>query len=599
MQIEQAVFTSARTQRSAGYQLVAVSPGVSESDARELSIWGPSHDSLSDDDPAAESVNFHHLPSGAYCVSKTLAAGSEYSERGGRQIYTQCLVVPAPILARFGNNPFALLSTADAQGSLEVHRKVPRTLEPIRLSGCAKFVDEHLLAQLADEWGADQLGMLIKETLEHRHLGLAVGARAPSLIAGLLNCFPVECRTRFSFSTGLKCSPRRPFRIVRLPADDPVAVRRFRVKHRIAVWDPKQKASEAAAPHEGWPGLIATLMRSGDVELLAERLSHPRPGLSVGDLELLGNRLCGQIAVASHHSSSSKGSEPLDDSPTTLAELTNHLRRHPSSEPLWTRWVKIHEECLDRRDNEAAAVMVLKACQIFGVHSHPEPRLVRRVESLLQQQWHRDPQLFRHTLSRLAGLKPVFGRDHWLHLAHRIAERESGGESAPRATPESADVVDGPGRFSRDPVARDPVQSDGASDRVAADEQPVVQRQEGAHQTAGPIGETGAMGASTAAVGIKPSKTLGAQCPQAVEMLELLDDKVFDAIAGKPNAAEELQTLWSQVVAQLGEEMIEESKQEYLRHALGVWRTCSESAEDRDATRAAVVVDVISILMSD
>ncbi len=143
------------------------------------------------------------------------------------------------------------------------------------------------------------------------------------------------------------------------------------------------------------------------------------------------------------------------------------------------------------------------------------------------------------------------------------------------------------------------MQSEVAEGHMAADDRSSVQRRERANQPAGPIGETGAMGASIAAMGMKPSQILAAECPQAVEMLELLDDKVFDAIAGKPDAAEELRTLWSQVVAQLGEEMIEESKQEYLRHALGVWRTCSESQEDRDATRAAIVVDVISVLLGD
>ena len=61
--VEQAIFTSAETGRSAGYQLVARSPGVAEADARELAVWCPSHDSLLElGEPL--SVNFHPLQIG-------------------------------------------------------------------------------------------------------------------------------------------------------------------------------------------------------------------------------------------------------------------------------------------------------------------------------------------------------------------------------------------------------------------------------------------------------------------------------------------------------------------------------------------------------
>ena len=71
MLIEQAIFTSAQSDHAVGYHLVARSPGVEEKDARELTIWGPSHESLETCDTTAVSVNFFRLPSGAFCVSKT------------------------------------------------------------------------------------------------------------------------------------------------------------------------------------------------------------------------------------------------------------------------------------------------------------------------------------------------------------------------------------------------------------------------------------------------------------------------------------------------------------------------------------------------
>lgn len=62
--VEQAVFTSAETTRTAGYQLVARSPGILEDDGHALSAWGPSHESLLKSERQASSINFFLLPSG-------------------------------------------------------------------------------------------------------------------------------------------------------------------------------------------------------------------------------------------------------------------------------------------------------------------------------------------------------------------------------------------------------------------------------------------------------------------------------------------------------------------------------------------------------
>lgn len=108
--VQQAIFTSAKTDRSAGYQILAASPGLAESDRRELAAWGPSHDSLLDTGPDALSVNFFPLPSGSFCVSRTTPAGWEYSGRGGYRIYTHCLIASPEVLWQFANHPLALLA---------------------------------------------------------------------------------------------------------------------------------------------------------------------------------------------------------------------------------------------------------------------------------------------------------------------------------------------------------------------------------------------------------------------------------------------------------------------------------------------------------
>ena len=146
--IEQAVFTSAPTHRTAGYHLVGRSPGVTEVDVRELAVWGPSHDSLLDLGPDATSVNFHPLPSGAYCVSRTVSAGFEYSGRGGHRVYTQCLILPPDVLRRFANNAFAVVRAAVAGGMLQVFDQVPEQLSSLSLQGSTAPVGKNLRANI-------------------------------------------------------------------------------------------------------------------------------------------------------------------------------------------------------------------------------------------------------------------------------------------------------------------------------------------------------------------------------------------------------------------------------------------------------------------
>ena len=108
--VQQAIFTSAKTDRSAGYQILAASPGIIGFDRRELAVWGPSHDSLLDSGPQAVSVNFFPFPSGSFCISRTTPAGWEYSGRGGHRISTHCLIVSPEALRQFANHPFLLLA---------------------------------------------------------------------------------------------------------------------------------------------------------------------------------------------------------------------------------------------------------------------------------------------------------------------------------------------------------------------------------------------------------------------------------------------------------------------------------------------------------
>ncbi len=289
-QVEQAIFTSARTDRSAGYQVVARSPGVSPADAGELRMWGPSHDSLLELGPEATSLNFHPLPSGAYCVSRTTAAGFEYSGRGGHRVYTQCLIVPPDVLERFANNPFKLIKAAQAGGMLEIHDRVPRQLEPRQFAGRAAPVDQDLLTRLASELGPPQLAMLVQVAMDSICLAMTGPPSAAELIAGLFSCLPVECRTEFSFSTGLKFSSRRPFRIVTL-SDDRAEQRWIANQNSVTVLNLADGPAPDSIPIDGWAQLIKRVISSGQCSFLAGELSKQHGELTSADISALGLQL--------------------------------------------------------------------------------------------------------------------------------------------------------------------------------------------------------------------------------------------------------------------------------------------------------------------
>lgn len=554
MLIEQAIFTSTRTDQATGYQLVARSANVCEQDARELSVRGPSHDSLWDASTGT-SVNFFALPSGLYCVGRTVAAGSEYSNRGGRRIYTQCLLVPPDDLARFGNNPFALLRAALAQGSLEVHRNVAPRLEPFRLPGRAAVVDEALLLELS-AGAAQQVASLMQAILQHDRVGVAAGRQNERYLTGLLNCLPLECRAELSFSTMLSYSPRRPFRLIGLPEDGP-ELRRAQSKARLPIWRAQPARNGHSAVTHPWAVLTGELLAHGRITPLAKALSRARPGLTLSRLDQLAEELRPQLHSALGEAESIRAAETVSaPTPALLAKMTARLREDSSGSDTWQMWQRTHQACLNGGDQDLTAELVVRACQIFGVRSTPESEHVARIRQLLRDQLQRDPAVFRHTLRCLQTLKSVFNRDFWLQIARGI-EYESQQQPGDTASQES-------------PVPRSVAPSAFA-----------VRARAGGSDEAAP----------------RPAMATCRQPSEAIELLEQLDDAVFDAVAGKEGAFETLQQLWPEVLAQLGPEPIEESREQYLRHAIDTWRDCFEGEAARDAQRAARLIEIITLML--
>lgn len=288
--IEQAIFTSAETEQASGYQVIAASDGLEESELREIAAWGPSHGSLLSEGPEATSLNFHRLHSGRFCASRTVHAGPEYSRRRGLRVYTQCLIVPPGVLARFANNPFALLRAALANGTLRVHEEIPRRLGACTLSGRAAAVDTALVARLCSSLGAEWLATLLQAAVDSMTIAVRGGPPPEALFAGILNCLPPPCRTEFSFSTGLKFSSRRPFRMVAL-GNDPQEERRLRRLYHVAVLDLDQPPPAEFAPVEAWPRAVYRILKSGRLSFLANQLARSPSELACDDLPAWGLQL--------------------------------------------------------------------------------------------------------------------------------------------------------------------------------------------------------------------------------------------------------------------------------------------------------------------
>jgi hypothetical protein len=204
----QAVFTSARTVRSNGYQLVGHSQDVDQRDCTELIRWGPSHDSLAAG--ASRSVNYFPLPSGAYCLSQTVAHGAEHSRRGGVRCYTHCLVCGTEDLEIVAYDPWLLFAAAERAGLFACWERVPQRLPTVELPLSTAVPQATCDAEVADD---------VQEALQHDRLAIWGVQDAEALVAGVLAAMSPAARRTCSFTTGLRHSPQRPFRLMCVEQD--------------------------------------------------------------------------------------------------------------------------------------------------------------------------------------------------------------------------------------------------------------------------------------------------------------------------------------------------------------------------------------------
>jgi hypothetical protein len=202
--LDQAVFASTRTAWSDGYHVAARSHGVDPQDCRALARWGPSHDALVAG--ASRSVNFHALPSGKLCLSVTVASGIERSHRGGSGCHTHCLIFPSEALAAVEYHPWPLFAAAERAGIFRVREPLSELLPCVELPVRAgtDFAHENVPGDLLAALAAGPCAVVGADDHE-------------DTVSAIVSKLPPPERLQCSFTTALRYSPQRPFRLMCLP----------------------------------------------------------------------------------------------------------------------------------------------------------------------------------------------------------------------------------------------------------------------------------------------------------------------------------------------------------------------------------------------
>lgn len=96
-----------------------------------------------------------------------------------------------------------------------------------------------------------------------------------------------------------------------------------------------------------------------------------------------------------------------------------------------------------------------------------------------------------------------------------------------------------------------------------------------------------------------PAYELGCRDPAVLEKLGELDDVVFEAIAGRGAAVERLRSLWPEALRMVGDDLVNESREAYLHHALDKWHECAAAVDARNPKLAVTLMDVLAILLQE
>jgi hypothetical protein len=134
------------------------------------------------------------------------------------------IVLPGEDLERFASNPFLVLRALVASGRIIVYDQVPRELASIPLIGRASESPPEWVAEILSKAGAEIIAELTEAAAGDAPVAVITDLPVERLFQSVIHQLEPRERLALSFTTGLKPSSRRPFKLSIVP-DDPQLVR--------------------------------------------------------------------------------------------------------------------------------------------------------------------------------------------------------------------------------------------------------------------------------------------------------------------------------------------------------------------------------------
>lgn len=221
------------------YHYLAVSRNIPDEDLAEISAWAARSGDLLGDGNEAVSCNFHPLPSGDFCLSRTARLPVCHTDKKENDFlksesFTHGVILPNALLKDYANNALAVYrhfthlglwdAGVEVASQLLVCQKsclpsetlpVMKTLEvdgssvmvhTENIYRCGRILGTRRLVQVLDQ----MLGSVSMLVAIHSDLGVT----AEDVFEALLEMLPLSVRLEFSFATSLKFSAQRPFNLL-------------------------------------------------------------------------------------------------------------------------------------------------------------------------------------------------------------------------------------------------------------------------------------------------------------------------------------------------------------------------------------------------
>ena len=211
LSVEQAVYTSSERGLTKGYQLVSKSAGIDGTMSQELCRWAPTR--LPNESAEDWTLSCFRVSNECVAIARTTHGGPEYSGRGGTQVVTLILVLRDVQLEGYDFNVVSVARNSLAMGCLRLplnleFDQLPQASLPKR--SIVDNVDRASDASTSDEY-EEALDKIVSMVEAGRRVAVIGCVKAIVTADRLIGRMSSTARHRFSFTTGLEPSTRRPF----------------------------------------------------------------------------------------------------------------------------------------------------------------------------------------------------------------------------------------------------------------------------------------------------------------------------------------------------------------------------------------------------